>query len=46
MTRLPHKDFDALQRAILELYGYRLTRDFAEAVPGIFLKIISADFFA
>ena len=45
MSRLSSKDFDLMNRAILELYSYRDADDFARAVPGIFLSVISADFF-
>ncbi len=43
--RLSPRDYDALQRTILELYAYRDLRAFRQAVPGIFLRIIPADYF-
>ena len=43
--RLSHKDFDALQRTILELYEYRELETFRKLAPGLFLKIVPADHF-
>src|SRR6266704_905157 len=42
--RLAHKDFDALQRAILELYQLTLSEGFHKASLQILLKIIPADY--
>jgi DNA-binding CsgD family transcriptional regulator len=39
------RDFAALQRAILALYSHRDIKSFSEAVPGIFLGVIRADYF-
>jgi DNA-binding CsgD family transcriptional regulator len=44
-VRLSHKDFDALQRAILELYEYRDPENFRQAAIRIFLRLIPADHF-
>src|SRR6266571_1541392 len=44
--RLSHRDFDALQHAVPELYKYRDLADFKEAIPRIFLNIIPAEHFA
>jgi DNA-binding CsgD family transcriptional regulator len=41
--RLSHKDFDALQRAILELYEYRDLETFRQMLPGFLLKLVPAD---
>jgi DNA-binding CsgD family transcriptional regulator len=43
--RLSHRDFDTLQRAILEIHAYRDIEEFWQAVPHIFLKVIPADHF-
>ncbi len=43
--RLSHRDFNALQRAILELHAYCDVEEFWQAVPRIFLKVIPADHF-
>ncbi len=42
---LSHRDFDAVQRTILELYAHRDAEAFRQAVPGILLKIIPAEYF-
>src|SRR5919109_892880 len=42
--RLSHRDFDALQRVILELYQPRNLAAFQQALPRIALKIIPADY--
>jgi DNA-binding CsgD family transcriptional regulator len=41
--RLSHKDFDVLQRAILELYEYRDADAFRQMLPGFLLKLVPAD---
>jgi DNA-binding CsgD family transcriptional regulator len=41
--RLSHKDFDALQHAILELYEYRDADTFRQMLPGFLLKLVPAD---
>jgi DNA-binding CsgD family transcriptional regulator len=43
--RLSHADFAALQRTIFELHDHLDIEAFQVAVPGIFLKIIPADYF-
>src|SRR5438045_9062498 len=43
--RLSPTDFDALQRTLLELYQYRNVDEFRKALPGIFLKLITAQRF-
>jgi DNA-binding CsgD family transcriptional regulator len=43
MPRLSHKDFDALQLAILELYEYRDLESFRQMLPGFLLKLVPAD---
>jgi len=43
--RLSHRDFDALQHALLELYEFRDLAEFKEAIPRIVLRIIPADHF-
>lgn len=42
--RLSHKDFAALQRAILQLHDFHDVESFRRAVPGIFLRIVAADY--
>jgi DNA-binding CsgD family transcriptional regulator len=42
--RLSHKDFEALQQAILELYELRNLQAFHQMLPRIALKIIPADY--
>jgi DNA-binding CsgD family transcriptional regulator len=44
--RLSHRDFDALQHAILELYAHREADAFRQAVPGIFLRLVPAAYFS
>jgi DNA-binding CsgD family transcriptional regulator len=44
-VRLSHRDFNLLQRTILELYGHRDREAFRAVVPGLYLKIIPADLF-
>jgi DNA-binding CsgD family transcriptional regulator len=39
-------DLKLVQRATLELYSHRDTASFSRAVPGIFLRVIPADYFA
>lgn len=46
LSLLSTRDFSALQRAILALYSQRDLESFREAVPGIFLGIIPADYFS
>ena len=43
--RLSHADFDLLQRSTLEFHAYRDLDEFWSAVPGIFLKAFSAEYF-
>jgi DNA-binding CsgD family transcriptional regulator len=43
MARLSHKDFDALQRTILELYEFRDSSLFQQQLPNIVIKIFPAD---
>jgi DNA-binding CsgD family transcriptional regulator len=42
--RFSHKDFEALQRAILELYEYRDLVRFKREVPRIFLNVFRAEY--
>jgi DNA-binding CsgD family transcriptional regulator len=46
LKHLSGRDFAALQRAILALYSHRDLDCFREAVPGIFMGIIRADYFS
>ena len=39
--RLSHKDFAALQRAILQLHGFRDLASVRREMPGIFLKLVA-----
>ena len=43
--RLSPSDFDALQRATLEMHDYRDLKAYRDAVPTIYLKIIPAEWF-
>ena len=43
--RLSHKEFDVLQRAMLELHDQPALDSFRTAVPGIFLRVIPGDYF-
>jgi DNA-binding CsgD family transcriptional regulator len=43
--RLSHRDFDALQAGILELYAHRDREAFNRDLPGILLKLIPSDGF-
>jgi DNA-binding CsgD family transcriptional regulator len=43
--RLSHKDYEALQRATLELYEHIDMQSFRRAVPGIFLGLVQGDYF-
>jgi DNA-binding CsgD family transcriptional regulator len=45
LMRLSHRDFDGLQGAILELHEFRDLEGFKRTVPGIFLKVLPADYF-
>ena len=45
VMRLSHGDFDRLQRVILELHDQPRPEPFKQAVPGLFLKLIPADWF-
>jgi DNA-binding CsgD family transcriptional regulator len=44
--RLSHKEFDVLQRAMLEFHDQPDLESLRRAVPGIFLRLIPADYFA
>ena len=42
---LSHRDFDAVQRTILEIYAHRDAKAFRHAVPDILLKVLPAEYF-
>jgi len=44
-VRLTNRDLDALQRALLDLHEPRDLHELRAAAPGIFLRVIPADFF-
>ena len=44
--RLSHRDFDQLQRTILEMHDQPQLEPFRQAVPGLFHQMIPADWFA
>jgi DNA-binding CsgD family transcriptional regulator len=43
MARLSHKDFDLLQKAILELYEFRDANLFQQQLPTVIIKVFHAD---
>jgi DNA-binding CsgD family transcriptional regulator len=43
--RLSHKDYEALQRALLELYAHTDMKSFRRAMPGIFLGLVPGEHF-